>query len=126
MCSPAGALRGGRPARSIRLGRKPASVLPPPVGAISRAWAPSRAACTMASWWARGAQPRAANQSAKRSGSSGEGAAAAMPRAIARRAPSRRSPQLVQAVVEAPSRETEPTRGLRTLNELTVIGALAT
>ena len=41
--------RGGRSARSIRLGRKPARVLPPPVGAISRAWRPSRAFCTMAS-----------------------------------------------------------------------------
>ena len=39
----AAALRGGRSASSIRLGRNPARVLPPPVGAISRASRPPSA-----------------------------------------------------------------------------------
>ena len=49
-------------------GRKPASVLPPPVGAISRAERPSCAASSIASWCACGRQPRLSNQRAKRGG----------------------------------------------------------
>jgi hypothetical protein len=45
--------------------------LPAPVGAISNAERPARATSSNASWCARGAQPRAANQRAKISGSSG-------------------------------------------------------
>ena len=54
---------------STSVGRKPASVLPPPVGAISSDDRPARAFSSSASWWARGVQPRAANQRAKTSGS---------------------------------------------------------
>ena len=64
------ATRLGRPARSIRLGRKPARVLPPPVGATSSTLSPalrrSRPAPTDA---ARSASSRvAANQFSKRGG----------------------------------------------------------
>ena len=44
------------------VGRNPASVLPPPVGAISSTLSPARAASSMASWCGRGVQPCAANQ----------------------------------------------------------------
>ncbi len=65
VCSPA----RGAAARSIRLARNPAKVLPPPVGAISRALRPARAAAIIASWCGRGIQPRRANQDANGSGS---------------------------------------------------------
>jgi hypothetical protein len=55
---------------STRLGRNPASVLPPPVGATNRVERPARARARSSSWWSRGVQPRAANQRAKRSGRS--------------------------------------------------------
>ncbi len=58
----------GLAARSIRLGRKPASVLPPPVGAISSTLSRASAACSIASWCGRGVHPCAANQPAKGSG----------------------------------------------------------
>ena len=45
-----------RPARP-GVGRKPASVLPAPVGATSRALRPARAAASISSWCRRGAQP---------------------------------------------------------------------
>ena len=54
---------GGRTAlNSTRLGRKPASVLPPPVGAISSTERPACAFARSSSWCARGVQPRLANQ----------------------------------------------------------------
>ena len=80
----------------------------------------------MASWWGRGAQPRAANQSAKRAGRSDEGAATSMAARIARLRPPSGAGAQVQAVVEAPSRKTDPTRGLSTLKALTVIGFFIT
>jgi hypothetical protein len=55
-------------ASSTRLGRNPASVLPAPVGATSRAERPAFALARRSSWCARGAQPRPANQARKRSG----------------------------------------------------------
>ena len=67
---------------AIRLGRTPASVLPPTVGATSSAERRARAASTMASWCACGVQPRALNQSAKRAGRAGgsnKGSGAAVP-----------------------------------------------
>ena len=64
VCSPA----RGAAARSIRLARNPASVLPPPVGAINNALRPARAAAIIASWCGRGVQPRTANQVANGSG----------------------------------------------------------
>src|SRR6185437_2625595 len=57
-----------RSASSIRLGRNPAKVLPPPVGAISSAWRPARAFSTMANWCALGAQPRVSNHAANPGG----------------------------------------------------------
>ena len=51
------------PARSIRLGRKPARVLPPPVGATSSTLCPARHGPPAPTDAARGVQPRAANQS---------------------------------------------------------------
>ena len=68
-------------ASSTRVGRKPASVLPAPVGATSRAERPTCAAASSASWCGRGAQPRAANHSAKAGGKAvgeaGDGSGAA-------------------------------------------------
>ena len=55
-------------ASSTSVGRNPASVLPPPVGAISSTLSPARAASSIASWCRRGVQPCAANQPAKGSG----------------------------------------------------------
>ena len=67
---------GGRAAgagpSSTRLGRKPASVLPPPVGATSSV-AGSAARARSASWCGCGVQPRRANQAAKRGGRTGAG-----------------------------------------------------
>ena len=60
---------GGWRARSTRLGRKPASVLPPPVGAISSVSRPVPAWSSSANWCACGRQPRALNQPANGSGS---------------------------------------------------------
>jgi hypothetical protein len=54
-----------RSVSSISDGRKPARVLPPPVGAISSALLPCRASSISASWCGRGAQPRLSNQRAK-------------------------------------------------------------
>ena len=53
---------------ATRLGRKPASVLPAPVGAISRVERPALALSSSSNWCGRGAQPRAANQAAKGAG----------------------------------------------------------
>ncbi len=66
MCSPgpAGWFTGGRSESWMRLGRNPARVLPPPVGAISSEWRPSRAFSSISSWCRRGRQPRRPNQSA--------------------------------------------------------------
>ena len=55
---------------STREGRKPASVLPPPVGATRRV-AGSAARARSASWCGCGVQPRRANQAAKRGGRRG-------------------------------------------------------
>src|SRR3569832_752828 len=55
---------------STKDGRQPASVLPPPVGAISRTERPCSALASNSSWCARGAQPREANQRWNTSGSS--------------------------------------------------------
>ena len=53
-----------------RLGRKPASVLPEPVGAISSVEL-RRATCSISlSWCSRGCQPRASNQPRNTGGSS--------------------------------------------------------
>ena len=60
MCRPS----VGASISSASEGRKPASVLPAPVGATSRALRPARAAASISSWCRRGAQPLAANQSA--------------------------------------------------------------
>ena len=60
----------GLAARSTRLGRKPAKVFPPPVGAISRTLSPVRPACSIAIWCGRGDHPWAANHVANGSGSS--------------------------------------------------------
>src|SRR6476660_3404095 len=54
--------------------RKPASVLPAPVGATSSALRPARAAASISSWCRRGDQPLAANQSATTGGSASVGA----------------------------------------------------
>ena len=62
------ARRGPRSASSTRLGRKPARVLPAPVGATSRTERPARALARRSSWCGRGAQPRLSNQRRKRSG----------------------------------------------------------
>ena len=64
VCMPA----RGASASVTSVGRNPASVLPPPVGAISSTLSPARAASSIASWCRRGVQPWAANQSAKGSG----------------------------------------------------------
>src|SRR5437773_1411759 len=60
--------RGKGMLNSTSVGRNPASVLPAPVGAISRTERPARAFASNSSWWARGAQPRLANQRANGSG----------------------------------------------------------
>ena len=65
MCRPRLRVRLGLSASSIRLGRKPARVLPPPVGATSSTLCPCAACSTSASWWARGCQPRGVNQAWK-------------------------------------------------------------
>ncbi len=65
VCSP----DTGLAASSTSEGRNPASVFPPPVGAISSTLSPDRAAWTMAIWCGRGAQPLAANQVSKTGGS---------------------------------------------------------
>ena len=57
-----------RSVSSINDGRKPARVLPPPVGAISSALLPCRARSIRASWCGRGAHPRLSNQRENRSG----------------------------------------------------------
>ena len=57
-----------RQLNSTRLGRKPASVLPPPVGAISKTERPACALAKSSNWCARGVQPRLANQRANGSG----------------------------------------------------------
>ena len=57
-----------RSVSSISDGRKPARVLPPPVGAISSALLPCRARSISASWCGRGAHPRLSNQRENRSG----------------------------------------------------------
>jgi hypothetical protein len=54
-----------RSANSTRVGKKPASVLPAPVGATSSTERPARAFSSSSSWCARGCQPRLANQRAK-------------------------------------------------------------
>ena len=64
VCSPS----RGCWARSTSVGRNPASVLPPPVGAISSALSPAAAASSIAAWNGRSAQPRRANQAANGSG----------------------------------------------------------
>ena len=51
---------------ATRLGRKPASVLPAPVGAISSVERRSATCRSSASWCSRGCQPRALNQAAER------------------------------------------------------------
>jgi hypothetical protein len=56
------------PLSSTRLGKNPAKVLPPPVGAISSTERPARALANSSSWCGRGVQPRAANQRVKVSG----------------------------------------------------------
>ena len=76
---------GRRARRRARrgVGRKPASVLPPPVGAMSRsAGSPARA--SIASWCGCGDQPRRANQAAKRGGRRGRGRASGGCSAVAR------------------------------------------
>jgi hypothetical protein len=64
--------RRGFSARSIRLGRKPAKVLPPPVGATSNTLSLACAVSINASWCGRAVQPFAANQSWKQAGSMGD------------------------------------------------------
>src|SRR5437868_7124556 len=66
----------------MRLGRNPASVLPPPVGATSRTDAPALACSSRTSWCSRGRQPRAVNHCSNRGGNSGgkESAKASMGR----------------------------------------------
>ncbi|GEC33052.1 hypothetical protein EFR01_32230 [Sinorhizobium fredii] len=49
-------------------GRKPASVLPAPVGAISKVLCPASARDRSSSWWARGRQPFSANHRRKGAG----------------------------------------------------------
>ena len=66
-------------------GRKPASVLPPPVGA-TRSVAGSAARARSASWCGCGVQPRRANQAAKKGGRTGAGPL--MPLSIIAAAPS--------------------------------------
>jgi hypothetical protein len=61
-------VRAETPLNSTKLGRNPASVLPPPVGAISSTERPARALAKSSSWCARGVQPRLANQRANGSG----------------------------------------------------------
>ena len=70
------ARRLGRADSSTRLGRKPASVLPAPVGAISSAERPASAWASSSIWWGRGAQPRPANQPRKAGGRAARGSAA--------------------------------------------------
>ena len=67
MCSPS----AGASISSQIVGRNPASVLPAPVAATSSAARPRRAASSISSWCRRGCQPRAANQSLRRSRVSG-------------------------------------------------------
>ena len=57
----------------LRIAAPSASVLPPPVGAISRALSPRSEASVSASWWGRGDQPRAANHASKAGGNRNEG-----------------------------------------------------
>ena len=64
----AGGLARLREAKSTSVGRKPASVLPAPVGAISSASRRSSASFSNCSWCACGCQPRCANQAGKGSG----------------------------------------------------------
>ena len=61
---------GARRLRRVRPGwaGSPASVLPPPVGAISSTLSPARAASSIANWCWRGVHPCPANQSANGSG----------------------------------------------------------
>ena len=63
------------PDSETRLGRKPASVLPAPVGAISRVERRCAALSSRASWCARGCQPRRRNQAWNAGGSAGTGSA---------------------------------------------------
>ena len=63
-----------RLASSVSDGRKPASVLPAPVGAISSTDLPACAVASRSTWWARGDQPRSANHFRNGSGSCGGGA----------------------------------------------------
>src|SRR5205085_5899070 len=69
--APAPTLFAPRSLNSTKVGRKPARVLPPPVGAISSTERPARARDNNSNWWARGVQPREENQREKFSGSSG-------------------------------------------------------
>jgi hypothetical protein len=60
-CKACAARDAGAGPSSASVGRKPASVLPPPVGAMRRV-AGASAASSMACWWGCSAQPRPANQ----------------------------------------------------------------
>ena len=73
LCSPFARLR---PASATRLGRKPASVLPDPVGAISRVERRAAVFSSRAIWCSRGCQPRLSNQARKAGGSRGGGSTA--------------------------------------------------
>ncbi|CAK7259040.1 protein of unknown function [Shinella sp. WSC3-e] len=71
MWMPVKALPGGilpRRARSVRAGRKPASVLPAPVGAMSSRLSPAVARARSSIWCARGCHPLAENQAVKAAG----------------------------------------------------------
>ena len=59
--APRPACASAAPARSVSVGRKPASVLPAPVGAISSTDLPACAFASSSIWWARGDQPRSPN-----------------------------------------------------------------
>lgn len=67
-------LRFGRFARSTRLGRNPASVLPAPVGAISSAECPPMDFSRRRLWWSRNCQPRPENHRENVCGSSSRSA----------------------------------------------------
>ena len=67
---------------STRLGRNPASVLPAPVGAISRTERPPRAFANSSSWCARGVQPRLANQRLNTAGKSEPAAGSRIPEVV--------------------------------------------
>src|ERR1700724_3647810 len=60
--------RDSPPLNSTRLGKNPAKVLPPPVGAIRSTERPACALANSSNWCARGVQPRLAHQRVNGSG----------------------------------------------------------